>query len=293
MVEFSGDIKVTSGVTPIALSSNAKVDAGAVIVTGTDGQMVLERGKNIVVVAPNSQLVLPSNNKKGFTRVLQQAGTALYQVKKKKSHHFSVETPYMAAVVKGTKFTINLKSKEPSVSVLEGTVEVADLRTQQQHTVRGGEILKFAPPSLTPSAPSGGQSDTDFNEANISLDAYDPGAIDYQTATGGLVSNTPNLVIGEQAVTRATIDEVIEQYGDIEGLLLASGASATSEQVAQIESFLSGNDLSVTVVQDLQTNLDLNLGLGLGLGLGSGEGGEEGDDGVSIPPVCELIPILC
>ena len=59
------------------------------------------------MVAPRSELRLPAAPQpSGFTRVVQTLGTMLFKVRHTGTPHFAVDTPMLAAVVKGTTFTI-------------------------------------------------------------------------------------------------------------------------------------------------------------------------------------------
>ena len=53
-------------------------------------------------------------------------GSLVIDVDKRAHPHFSVETPFLAAVVKGTKFGVNVGANSASVEVERGLVEVDD-----------------------------------------------------------------------------------------------------------------------------------------------------------------------
>lgn len=58
---------------------------------------------------------------------------------KKNVRHFSVETPYLAAVVKGTQFTVAVQDDGTDVSVHQGVVEVTDKASGQVAQVRSNQ----------------------------------------------------------------------------------------------------------------------------------------------------------
>ncbi|AUW57076.1 hypothetical protein C1T17_02240 [Sphingobium sp. SCG-1] len=124
--ETSGPVQVShNGMVRVATRS-AAVEAGDTVTTGRGGRAVLVRGSEFVMVAPASQLRLPADDQAtGFTRVLQDFGSVVFMIKKKMTPHFEVKTPYLAAVVKGTTFTVAVTPKGASVQVLEGAVDVA------------------------------------------------------------------------------------------------------------------------------------------------------------------------
>jgi ferric-dicitrate binding protein FerR (iron transport regulator) len=94
--------------------------------------VLLVRGEETILVAPNSVIGLPTENKDGLsTTIVQQAGSILLEVEKRNVKHFEVETPYLAAVVKGTQFRVSVNAASTSIEVIRGQVEVADFRSGQ------------------------------------------------------------------------------------------------------------------------------------------------------------------
>ena len=128
VTEISGDVRlVEGGQTRVALR-NALLVSGAAIVTGPKGKAVIVRGEEFVVISPNSRLRVPAAEKSsGIMQLIEDFGTALFKIKKKTTPHFGVQTPYLAAVVKGTTFTVTVGSEGGSVQVTEGAVEVSTL----------------------------------------------------------------------------------------------------------------------------------------------------------------------
>ena len=88
LVEYSGGIEIKMGLTFVTLSPNAKIDTGAVITTGANGQATLQRGKEMIVLAPNSHMTLSDEKPDGVTRILQDAGTIFFKCGKKRRNTF-------------------------------------------------------------------------------------------------------------------------------------------------------------------------------------------------------------
>jgi hypothetical protein len=64
---------------------------------------------------------IPAEKKEGLaTTIKQQAGSILLEVEKKNVKHFEVETPYAAAVVKGTQFRVTVTTSGTKVDVVRG-----------------------------------------------------------------------------------------------------------------------------------------------------------------------------
>jgi hypothetical protein len=129
----SGDVTIAaSGAQPVALADAASLNPGDMIRTGANGRVLLVRGTETMLITSNSVVSLPKEQKDGLsTTILQQAGTILLEVEKRNVKHFQVETPYLAAVVKGTQFRVTVDKDDSRVDVLRGQVEVVDFKTGQ------------------------------------------------------------------------------------------------------------------------------------------------------------------
>jgi len=141
----SGDVWVSaSGVQQASLTDDSVLNPGDNIRTGRNGRVLLERGQEKILISPNSVISLPAPKSPGTTTVIQQSGTILLEVEKRNVQHFEVETPYLAAVVKGTQFRVTVGQGESYVTVLGGQVDVTDFRSGQSALVRPGQIAKVA-----------------------------------------------------------------------------------------------------------------------------------------------------
>ena len=78
------------------------------------------------------------------TTIIQRAGTILLDVEKRNVKHFEVETPYLAAVVKGTQFRVTVSGRSSKVDVLRGQVQVADLKTGKFALVLPGQNARVS-----------------------------------------------------------------------------------------------------------------------------------------------------
>src|SRR5438876_6536059 len=137
----SGEVWMTaSGVQQASLKPEEVLKPGDTIRTGRNGRVLLVRNEETILIAPNSVVGLPAEKKEGLsTIIVQQAGSILLEVEKRNVKHFEVETPYLAAVVKGTQFRVTVNATSTSVDVIRGQVEVADFRTGQIAQVMPGQ----------------------------------------------------------------------------------------------------------------------------------------------------------
>ncbi len=145
------------------VTRGAALSAGDIVSTGKGGRAVIVRGGEYLTVAPNTQLQLTEPKAGAFTQIVQSFGNVVFKIQKKTTPHFQVKTPYLAAVVKGTTFSVTVTPAGASVQVTEGLVQVASLDGLASRFVSPGEIGMIsasAPGKLsvlgTPNAPSGG-----------------------------------------------------------------------------------------------------------------------------------------
>ena len=78
------------------------------------------------------------------TTILHQAGSIVLEVEKQNVEHFEVETPFLAAVVKGTRFNVNVGQHGADVRVLSGSVNVSSFKTGQFALVSAGQLASVA-----------------------------------------------------------------------------------------------------------------------------------------------------
>lgn len=121
----------------LALQKGLVLDRGATVQTGDSGRVLLVRGEESVFIGPYTVASIAAQPTDMSTTVILQSGRASFAVRKKPQKHFSVETPFLAAVVKGTKFDIAVGPSSAEVSVTEGVVEVRALKS--------GEVADLLP----------------------------------------------------------------------------------------------------------------------------------------------------
>ncbi|MGJ5136337.1 FecR family protein [Bradyrhizobium oligotrophicum] len=137
----SGEVWVTTqGAAQVSLGREDPLKPGDTIRTGPTGRVRLTRGAETIVIAPNSEVGLPTAARDGMaTTILQRAGSILLDVEKRNVQHFEVETPYLAAVVKGTQFSVTISGRSTKVEVSRGQVQVSDFKTGQIAQVMPGQ----------------------------------------------------------------------------------------------------------------------------------------------------------
>lgn len=143
LVQSLGEVTVEEpGVSKIAVKPNANLNEGATLTTGPNGRAILTDGRSSITVNANSRIELPAANDENVTSIRQDFGKALFKVQKKPTAHFEVQTPYLAAVVKGTTFEVSVDAMGASVDVEEGLVDVGANDSGERALVPGGQRIR-------------------------------------------------------------------------------------------------------------------------------------------------------
>ncbi len=231
VVEMEGAVRMAQPMaTATPVSTGGALSAGAILSTGYDGRAVLVRGDQQIIVGPNSRMSLPAGEEPGMTRVLQDLGTLLFKVDKREKQHFRVETPVIAAVVKGTTFTVTAGADTHAVHVAEGAVEVSSRSGLARELVTAGRTAHISRSNpavieFIESAPRGedstpGKGVTPLKKASFERPAGErsgdfvvpaaigDGPLDFATLTDGLVEPSDNGVGNSGAVNFARSNNV-------------------------------------------------------------------------------------
>jgi hypothetical protein len=142
-----------------ALQTGARIDAGSVVRTDGSGRMELTNGIDTIQLSPSSEIELPAGRSGDpVTRVIHWIGTAFFHVGKRPGPQFEVDTPYIVAIVKGTKFTTTVSDAGASIKVSEGVVGVSATAGGSSIDVTAGgsaSVSAAHSDTVTPGSPSG------------------------------------------------------------------------------------------------------------------------------------------
>lgn len=147
--EVSGDVRIAEGGRTRAATRGALLAGGSVI-AGVRSRAVLVRGRQYVVVSPGSTVRVdgPAGGSGSIVEVAVEAGNALFKVDRRETPHFRVRTRYLAAVVRGTTFSVTVTSTGGSVQVTEGAVQVSSLDGGASDLIRPGMIARIGASDL-------------------------------------------------------------------------------------------------------------------------------------------------
>ena len=233
--KVTGEVWVaTDGAQQVSLTQEETLKPGNTIRTGRNGRVLLVRGEETILISPNSVVGLPAEKKEGLsTTIIQQAGSILLEVEKRNVKHFEVETPYLAAVVKGTRFSVTVGAGSTKVGVLRGQVEVSDFRT--------GQIAQVMP----------GQAATVFEHGKPGLSLSGAGTlnpIEHGKPRAPTIERVPVPKSGLSAPRNAASGRAIHALSPIDKGTKVAGAPKQSHQTA-------GGDVSKPGVVRISTSL--------------------------------------
>ena len=111
----SGEVWFPSaGTQPASLKEAETLKPGDIVRTGSSGRVLLQRGEETISISPIRWSGYPARTRRDWRRpsCSRQACWILLEVEKRNVKHFEVETPYLAAVVKGTQFRVTGRRDE-------------------------------------------------------------------------------------------------------------------------------------------------------------------------------------
>jgi hypothetical protein len=110
------------------------------IATSGSGHAALTRGNETIELGPNTQIrINDKGGRRPFTTVFQYSGTVAIEAEVRNVQHFAVRNQYLAAVVKGTRFTVTEGKNGASVEVQRGQVSVEDENSSDSVLIVAGQ----------------------------------------------------------------------------------------------------------------------------------------------------------
>lgn len=98
-----------------------------IIRTAPKSRVQFMRGQETIDLGPDTQIRIFDHSEQQFTVVQQHFGDVAVEAERRNVQHFAVQTKFLVAVVKGTRFTVNADVDGARVSVQRGQVEVRDV----------------------------------------------------------------------------------------------------------------------------------------------------------------------
>lgn len=264
------------------------VAPGATVHTKARSSAVLVRGREFVTLRQNAQIRIPElSPDRSIMQIIQDYGSALFNIGKQADPHFGVKTPYLAAVVKGTTFIIAVSADGATLQVTEGAVEASTPDGGARELILPGAVAMVAAGDTmrmvieggegrrvidSPARPTTGQTTPGSRPRSGLSSAPDRGAnrVDEMIASspGDLRSFSGGFASGEVAVLAAVIVADNSERGRVSLVNSIGGRGSDGDACFGSSCAPGGNGSAVN--DDGNGNNDRN---------GNGCGAESGDDG--------------
>ena len=111
-----------------------------IIRTSPNARVQFVRGQESIDLGPNTQIRIFDRDGEQYTVVQQHFGEVSVEAERRNVQHFEVQTRFVAAVVKGTRFTVSADGETASVKVMRGQVEVHDKVHKRMVNITPGQI---------------------------------------------------------------------------------------------------------------------------------------------------------
>ncbi|MGH6933046.1 MAG: FecR domain-containing protein, partial [Dongiaceae bacterium] len=144
---LSGQVQSRRGDEPFRpLTVGNMVPVGSDLRTGAASVIFLSRAGNRLVIQASTELRIAEPEPGGLLdHFIQSIGDVFYDVEPRESRSFGVNTPFLAAVVKGTRFQVSVAVGTSSVRVDEGRVLVESADHASSVMVEAGHVASAEP----------------------------------------------------------------------------------------------------------------------------------------------------
>ena len=126
--KLRGEVSVLVHGSWVHLKRGDVISNTAPVRTMKDGQVEFVRDHETITLSPNTQIQIFDRTGQRYTTVKEAFGTVRIEANVENVQHFVVQTPFVAATVKGTIFTVASGPRAAKVRVKRGKVGVTDLR---------------------------------------------------------------------------------------------------------------------------------------------------------------------
>src|SRR5262245_44777881 len=220
----------------VPVGSDIRTDRGAVV--------FLSRRGDRIVIQPASELHIAEPQAGGLlTQFFQSFGNVFYDVEPRSSRSFGVKSPYMAAVVKGTRFLVTVNrdlnrvrvdegrvlvaSSDGESSVLVGAGNVATVKRSGEGGVQTTDSAIVVPPAITPK-PVGITTDPaapadPTGESPAAASSSGPGG-----TAGGTATKAGSVVGGVTDAVGGVVGGVSDAVGGVVGGVSDTGGGVVS-----------------------------------------------------------------
>jgi len=142
VVAVDGDVSISTNGAARTVQPGTVIAPPVTILTGGDGHVELRQGATTVSIASDTRVELPATASADglIERVSQPRGNVVYEVARRPGRKLRIETPYLVAVIKGTRFNVSAQDENATVSLFEGRLEIWTPDDSDVVQLNAGEI---------------------------------------------------------------------------------------------------------------------------------------------------------
>ncbi len=144
---------VKEGMEPMRAEVGMVLPDSATVGTTSKARAMLKQGEDMLNIAPSTSIAPQARKVRGLATVLMRKGGLELEIEKLGGPHFAVQTPFLAAVVKGTHFTVSVSGSGAEVSVARGRVGVTDFAAGERADIVAGQRPEPEAPGWSCPAP--------------------------------------------------------------------------------------------------------------------------------------------
>ena len=141
--KLRGGVFVFQGGAWVQIERGHVVSDDSAIQTAKGARVMFARGKETIDVRGDTRIRISDRAGAKRTVVSQDFGSITVDVEKRNVQHFEVRAPLLAAVVKGTKFTVTASDGKSSIDVERGRVEARDEKAGMKVDVKPGQEVNL------------------------------------------------------------------------------------------------------------------------------------------------------
>jgi hypothetical protein len=311
--EAAGAVKIKFDNRWRSPSTGMTLSLPATISTGADGSIRIRQAATVISVASNTAIELLEGAEPGLPlqRVVQNQGSAFYDIAPRESSRLRVETPYLVAVIKGTEFNVTVAAETSTVALFEGRLQIEAPDVGDVVDLYEGQIAKRHrdDPGITVLSMQDGEPVTrrDGAPPGRATVSSDEGGSDVMGATHGdavadddgsiMVDLSPGELAVGLDIGDVSIDTGLDAHldlgnGDIDAGLAAGIGLGDVVVDAGLNAGLDLDDLELDLTLDAAAGIgdgSVELDVGAGLDLAGGQvdagldvGADLGDAGADL-----------
>lgn len=220
----------------LALQRGDVVPDDRVIRTMETGKVQFQRGRETIDLGPQTQIRIVDKPGRQYTTVLQDFGSVSIEADVRNVEHFSVKTPHLAAVVKGTKFVVTSGKSKASVKVTRGRVAVEDEHSGQFVVVVAGQTASTETGQPLDVTGRGSNKAVILDEDGqpVVKESRNSGGANGSSGRGNVVGNTVNSVGGAVGTTVNSVGNTVSTATSTVGNTVSSTTSTVGDTVSSV-----------------------------------------------------------